>query len=219
MVGVSHRTAHPSPTQRTLIDPIQRPARPRLLSDQKEDEFRARLASRDERALAELVELLSPWLLGIAQSMLRDRDEAEEVVLETFRIAWDRVPAPDEGPRGLIPWILRIARNRTVDRIRSRSRRLGIVERLTPVEESVAAAVEPDEAAHPGWHVHASVHRALSELPEEQLRVVQLAYFEGHTHSEIAARLEIPLGTVKTRLRLGLDRLRAALAPLRDWVS
>ena len=179
--------------------------------------MRARLASRDERALAELVELLSPWLLGIAQGMLRDPDEAEEVVLETFRIAWDRVPAPDEGPRGLIPWILRIARNRTVDRLRSRGRRLGLVERLT-VEEPVAAAVEPDEAGHPGWHVHASVHRALSDLPEEQRRVVRLAYFEGHTHSEIAARLEIPLGTVKTRLRLGLGRLRGALAPLKDWV-
>lgn len=201
-----------------MIDPIQRSSRPRLLSDQREDELRARLASRDERALAELVELLSPWLLGIAQSMLQDSDEAEEVVLETFRIAWDRVPAADEGPRGLIPWILRIARNRTVDRLRSRSRRLRLVQRLAPVEESVAAAVEPDEAAHPGWHVHASVHHALSELPEEQRRVVRLAYFEGHTHSEIAARLEIPLGTAKTRLRLGLDRLRASLAPLKDWV-
>jgi RNA polymerase sigma-70 factor (ECF subfamily) len=193
-------------------------ARPRLLSNEREDALRARLAARDERALVELVEALSPWLLGIAQSMLQDPDEAEEVVLETFRIVWERVPAPDEGPRGLIPWVLRIARNRTVDRLRARRRRRRLVERLGRDEEPAARAVEPDEAAHPGWHVHTSVHQALGQLPEEQRRVVRLAYFEGCTHSEIAARLDLPLGTVKTRLRLGLDRLRAALAPLKPWV-
>ena len=78
--------------------------------------------------------------------------------------------------------------------------------------------VEPDEAAIPGWHVHASVHRALDELPPDQRQAIQLAYFEGRTHSEIGRQLGIPLGTVKTRLRLGMDRLRASLASLKDWV-
>jgi RNA polymerase sigma-70 factor (ECF subfamily) len=63
------------------------------------------------------------------------------------------------------------------------------------------------------------VHQALALLPDEQRQAVRLAYFEGQTHSEIAARLDLPLGTVKTRLRLGLGRLRSALAPLKDWVS
>jgi RNA polymerase sigma-70 factor (ECF subfamily) len=78
---------------------------------------------------------------------------------------------------------------------------------------------EPDEAARPGWHVHQEVHRALAELPDEQRTTVYLAYFEGRTHSEIAERLEVPLGTVKTRLRLGLGRLRQRLAGLKDWVT
>jgi RNA polymerase sigma-70 factor (ECF subfamily) len=78
--------------------------------------------------------------------------------------------------------------------------------------------VEPNEAGHPGWQVHAQVHAAFEALPAEQQAAVQLAYFEGLTQSEIAARLGIPLGTVKTRLRLAFDRLRAALAGLKDWV-
>ncbi len=79
--------------------------------------------------------------------------------------------------------------------------------------------MEPNEAAHPGWHVHAEVHAALAELPGDRRQAVQLAYFEGQTHSEIAARLEIPLGTVKTRLRLGLGQLRERLASIKDWVA
>jgi len=78
--------------------------------------------------------------------------------------------------------------------------------------------VAPNEAAMPGWHVHESVHQALRGLTEEQAAVVQLAYFEGLTHSEIAARLGIPLGTVKTRLRLAFDKLRVSLASIKDWV-
>lgn len=70
----------------------------------------------------------------------------------------------------------------------------------------------------PGWHVHRAVHSALATLPVEQRETVQLAYFEGNTHSEIAERLGVPVGTVKTRLRLAYGRLRESLASLKDWV-
>jgi RNA polymerase sigma-70 factor (ECF subfamily) len=89
---------------------------------------------------------------------------------------------------------------------------------LGGLSDSSVAATEPNEAARPGWHVHESVHTALQTLSAEQLTAVRLAYFEGLTHSEIAERLRIPLGTVKTRLRLAFDKLRVALAPLKDWV-
>ena len=195
-----------------------RPALARLLPSNREDDLRSRIAARDERALAELVELTSPWLLGIAQGMLQDPDEAEDVVLETFRTAWEKVPGPEDGQRGLVAWLLQVTRNRAIDRLRARKRRLRLRERVASTEERVALPVEPDEAAHPGWHIHASVHLALSQLPDEQRQAVRLAYFEGQTHSEIAVRLDLPLGTVKTRLRLGIGRLRTALAPLKDWV-
>ncbi len=180
--------------------------------------MRARLAARDEGALAELVDILSPWLLGLTQGMLRDADEAEEVVMETFRIAWEKVPPPDVGPRGMIPWLLQVARNRAIDRLRSRTRRRRLAERVGAVNDETVAAAEPDESALPGWHVHSAVHRALAELPAEQREAVRLAYFEGGTHSEIAAQLGIPVGTVKTRLRLAYGRLRESLASLKDWV-
>jgi RNA polymerase sigma-70 factor (ECF subfamily) len=191
------------------------------MSEANEESFRSRLAARDERALAELVEMASPWLLGLVQGILDDPGEAEDVVIETFRIAWDKVHHVDAGARGLVPWLLEVARNRAIDRLRARRRRGRLAERLAVVGtvQAVTPPREPDEAARPGWHVHQEVHRALAELPDEQRTTVYLAYFEGRTHSEIAERLGVPLGTVKTRLRLALGRLRQRLAGLKDWVT
>lgn len=181
----------------------------------------ARLVARDERALVELVDLATPWLLGVALAMLSDRDDAEEVVQETFTIAWRRVDLFDRESGRLLPWLLRIARNRAIDRLRGRRRRVEKVRRLEAfgvTGAGAAAPVEPNEAAVPGWHVHTAVHEALAQLPPEQREAVHLAYFEGLTQSEIAERLGIPLGTVKTRLRLAFDKLRAGLASIRDWI-
>ena len=192
-----------------------------MLTLERESSLQSRLLARDERALAELVELTTPWLLGIAQAMLSDRDEAEEVVQETFTIVWRRVDLFDRESGRLLPWLLRITRNRAIDRLRSGKRRQLKARRLEAfgaLGEGWTAPREPDESARPGWHVHEAVHAALRTLPEEQQDVVRLAYFEGLTHSEIAGRLEIPLGTVKTRLRLAFDKLRPGLASIRDWV-
>jgi RNA polymerase sigma-70 factor (ECF subfamily) len=120
-----------------------------------------------------------------------------------------------------MPWLLRVTRNRTIDRLRARRRRSTAVEAASgqgAFGESFQPAARIDEAGTPGWHVHRTVHAALDTLPQDQRAAVQLAYFEGLTHSEIAARLAVPLGTVKTRLRLAFGRLRAALAPMEDWV-
>ena len=193
----------------------------RVLTLAREASLQARLIARDEGALVELVELVTPWLLGITLGMLSDRDEAEEVVQEAFTIAWRRVDLFDRESGRLLPWLLRIARNRAIDRLRGRRRRVAKLRRLEAYRapgEGVTPAVEPDESARPGWHVHDAVHRALAMLPEDQRTVVDLAYFEGLTQSEIAERLEIPLGTVKTRLRLAFDKLRPRLAGIREWV-
>lgn len=194
---------------------------PRLLAAERERGLLAGLRARDERALVELVELVTPWLLAVAEAMLTDRDEAEEVVQETFTIAWRRIDLFDAASGRLVPWLLRITRNRAVDRLRARRRQVEKVRRLEAhgaLGTGSVAATEPDESAAPGWHVHTAVHHALAALPPEQREVVQLAYFEGLTHSEIAGRLGVPLGTVKTRLRLAFDKLRAGLASIRDWV-
>lgn len=199
--------------------PSTRPPPPLALAGQAS--LRARLVARDERALVELIEAATPWLLGLVQGMLQDQDEAEEVVLETFRIAWDRIAALGDEHEALMPWLLRVARNRAIDRLRRRGRwrrKAARAEALGAIGPATAPFQEPDESAHPGWHVHESVHAALQALPDEQRKVVWLAYFGGRTHSEIAQELGIPMGTVKTRLRLAFDKLRAALAPIADWV-
>jgi RNA polymerase sigma-70 factor, ECF subfamily len=186
-----------------------------------EASLRRRLVARDEQALVELIEVASPWLLGVTRSMLADHDEAEEVVLEVFASAWDRAGSLGDEDEMLLPWLLRIARNRAIDRLRGRRRRRLKLARADAYGELPPAEVRPaevDEAALPGWHVHESVHEALAVLPEEQRSVVRLAYFRGLTHSEIARELGIPVGTVKTRLRLAFGKLRVALAPIKDWV-
>ena len=118
-----------------------------------------------------------------------------------------------------MPYLMRVTRHRAIDLLRGRRRRerkLQAASREEPAR-SVPAG-EPDEAGRPGWHVHTQVHSALQALPADQRAVVDLAYFQGLTQSEIAAQLGIPLGTVKTRLRLAFVRLRGALAGLKDWV-
>lgn len=201
--------------------PAPGPPGPRLLAGEREGRLLGGLQARDERALVELVELATPWLLAVAEAMLTDRDEAEEVVQETFTIAWRRIDLFDASSGRLVPWLLRITRNRAIDRLRARRRQAQKQRRLEAygdLASASVAALEPDESAAPGWHVHAMVHAALAALPPEQREVVRLAYFEGLTHSDIAGRLGVPLGTVKTRLRLAFDKLRAGLASIRDWV-
>ncbi len=183
--------------------------------------LRERLVARDERALEELMVIATPWLLGITQSMLSDADESEEVVLESFRVLWDRVHTLSADQPGLMAWLLRITRNRAIDRLRARRRhalRLERAQQSGALGEDRVEARLPNEAGHPGWQVHEAVHAALKALPDDQRTAVQLAYFEGLTHSEIAERLGIPVGTVKTRLRLAYGRLRQSLATLKDWV-
>jgi len=198
------------------------PAARRALTLTGEATLRRRLMARDEQALVELIEQASPWLLGLTTSMLSDQEEAEEVVLEVFATAWDRVGALGDEHDALLPWLFRIARNRAIDRLRRRRRwrlKVARAEAYGELPADRVRAPEVDEAAQPGWHVHQSVHAALERLPPEQREVVRLAYFQGLTHSEIAQRLGIPMGTVKTRLRLAFDKLRVALAGIKDWIA
>jgi len=204
-----------------MPDPERHADHPRgLVPTSREASLLRRLVARDEQALVELVDLATPWMLGVAQSMLRDRDEAEEVVMDAFRTAWQNVADAQHDGRGLMPYLLRVVRHRAIDRLRARRRRQMKLTRIAgeTAGRDVVPAAEPDEAGQPGWHVHQMVHAALARLPAEQAAAVRLAYFEGLTHSEVARMLDIPLGTVKTRLRLAFVRLRGELSGLKDWV-
>ena len=160
-----------------VLKPSQGEPNDEALSLATQSSLRARLAARDERALVELIELATPWVLGLVQSMLHDQDEAEEVVGQVFQTAWERVGTLGDEHQALFPLLLRVARNRAIDRLRRRGRQRRKAARLEAYEAEAAAVAfnEPDESAQPGWHVHRSVHTALAALPDEQNAVVQLA--------------------------------------------
>ena len=195
---------------------------PKRLSQEHQRSLERRLKAGDERALGELYDLVAPWILGLAFRILQDEDEAEEVVSDVFVQAWSHIDQHD-GARGpLVPWILSIARNRSLDALRRRRRwwrKSALLEQAHAVEGGDLAAAAPHEAAVPGWPLHREVHAALAALSEEQRRVVVLSYFEGLSHQEIARRLHQPLGTVKTRLRMAHHELTAGLRHLKDWVE
>jgi RNA polymerase sigma-70 factor, ECF subfamily len=193
------------------------------LSQEEQRSLVHRLRAQDERALAELYDLLAPWVLGLAFKILEDEAEAEEVVGDVFVQVWRHIDQHDARRGPLVPWILSIARNRARDARRRRRRWWRKGKRVEQAGAADGGAASPvpglDEAAVPGWPVHRAVHAALATLPEEQRRVVLLAYFEGLTHSEIARRLHQPLGTVKTRLRVAQAKLAEALAHMSDWMT
>lgn len=196
---------------------------PKRLSQEQERSLVRRLRARDERALGELYDLLAPWVLGLAFRVLRDEDEAEEVVGDVFAQVWGHIDQHDARRGPLVPWILSIARNRALDALRRRQRWFRKAERLEQARSGetggAVPAPAPHEASVPGWPLHREVHAALAALPEEQRSVVLLTYFEGLTHSEIARRLGQPLGTVKTRLRIAHQKLNEALQHLKDWMA
>jgi RNA polymerase sigma-70 factor (ECF subfamily) len=196
---------------------------PQRLTLEEERSLLGRLRAREEAALGELYDRLSPWVLGVAYRVLGDADEADEVLSDVFVQVWHRIDQHDAQRGPLTPWVLSIARNRALDLLRRRRRWWRKVERVeqdgTVDGGDPAVAADAPEAAVPGWPVHRAVHQAVGALPEEQRQVVLLAYFEGLSHSEIARRTGDPLGTVKTRLRLAHQKLEESLRFLKDWTA
>jgi len=198
---------------------------PKRLSQEHQRSLERRLKASDEAALAELYDLVAPWVRGLALHILHDEDEADEVLGDVFVQVWRHVDQLDARRGPLVPWVLSIARNRSLDALRRRRRwwrkgeRWGQAQVADGADIAPAAVGPAHEAAVPGWPLHREIHAALAALPEEQRRVVTLAYFEGLSHREIARRLNQPLGTVKTRLRTAHQRLTDRLQHLKDWLE
>jgi RNA polymerase sigma-70 factor, ECF subfamily len=172
----------------------------------------ARIERRDADALARLYDRYAARVNGLAGRILGDTGEAEEVVQEVFLYVWRAASSFDATRGSVLAWLLVAARSRAIDRLRSR--RPGGRERLRPLDEVPEAASRENLEEGAEAREWASLCRsALSELPEDQRRTLELAYFEGLTQQEIAARTKTPLGTVKTRVRLGLMKLRERVRP------
>lgn len=177
------------------------------------DDALARTARGDRAAFAELYDLLSARVFGLILRVLVDRSQSEEVLQDVFLEAWQSADSFDPDRGRARTWLLTIAHRRAVDRVRaSQSAR----------RRDLAAGARELAAARPGVDDEVALMvdgaravRGLDRLPEPQRRAIVLAYFGGYSQSEIAALLGVPLGTIKTRIRDGLTRLRKELEATR----
>jgi RNA polymerase sigma-70 factor (ECF subfamily) len=176
-------------------------------SPSRDDEARllSRIASGDQKALRALYERCSGQALAVALRLLREPRDAEEIVQEAFIEVWRRVDSYDPARGSASAWLVSIARNRAIDRLRAGQSVARMKVAMTPETEAShqPAPLEEAEARQDRQRIRV----ALDALPTEQRQALELAYFEGCTQQEIATRTGEALGTVKTRVRLGLQKM------------
>jgi RNA polymerase sigma-70 factor (ECF subfamily) len=173
------------------------------------DELLTRVSRGDQTAFGELYDAMAPRVLGLVRRVLRDVAQSEEVTQEIFLEVWQSAARYDQGKGGASTWIMTMAHRRAVDRVRAsqsskdRDTKVGIRDfqnEYDHVAETVEIQLE-----------HERVQQAMLRLTELQRQAVTLAYYGGYSHTEVASMLSVPIGTVKTRLRDGMIRLRDEL--------
>jgi RNA polymerase sigma-70 factor, ECF subfamily len=172
-----------------------------------------RIVARDTAALADLYDRHNRLLFGLILRILRDRAEAEEILQEVFVRVWTRAELYDPRLGNPTSWLVRLARNRAIDRLRAR--RVREAASGPSLDESAAepvgTAIRSPEAIVVDDERRGKVIDALASIPPEQRHLIEAAFFEGYTHSELAKRFGLPLGTVKTRIRTGMIAMRERL--------
>ncbi len=181
--------------------------------DQPVDEDKAwvaALARGEQQALSKLYDRYSGLMMAIGVRILGDRREVEDLLHDVFLEVWRRAKTYDPERGTVRAWLVIRMRSRALDRVRSRSRAKVVLSAEPESLDRAAEGVEVDPSDAPDRRI---VRQALLNLPEEQRRVLELGYFGGMSSSEIARTLDIPLGTVKSRVARGLSGLRRGLNP------
>ncbi len=179
----------------------------------------SRMAAGEDAALGDLYDRYGRTVYALALAIVREPADAEEVVVDAFGQAWRRAASFDAARGSVGAWLATIARTRALDTVRARGRRARAHERAALLsDEGVAAPIaaagsDPSRAVERG-EARRLVSLALAALSGPQRIAIELAYFEGLSQSEIAERLSEPLGTIKTRIRAGMEKLRGLLGPL-----
>lgn len=173
-----------------------------------DEEIATQLKRGEPEAIGRLYDRYAALAFGLALRILNDRGAAEDVVQEAFLSVWRNAQSFDASRGGIRNWLLSIVHNRAIDRVRGTAR-IRYEEQLQALERT---AQVPD-----AWEALAlelerkQIQEAFAKLPEAQRRTLELAYFRGYTHAEIARRMEVPLGTVKGRMRIALEKMRSFL--------
>lgn len=168
----------------------------------------AQLKRGESTAIESLYDRYGRLAYGLAFRILNERGAAEDAVQDAFVSVWRNAPGFDTSRGSLRNWLLAIVRNRAIDRLRGGARRRS---------ELQLELVEPVAEVPDVWQTVASelerkqIQEGFRELPEAQRKTLELAYFAGYTHVEIASRMQVPLGTVKSRMRIGLEKMRTFL--------
>lgn len=173
----------------------------------REGELVALLRKRDEKAFGYLYDNYSGALYGIINSIIPDRETANDTLQDVFLNIWKKIDSYDSQKGRLFTWMLNVARNAAIDKIRSKGYQESLKNQPIPenVDTGISAAVAGPRVDDVG------LKKVLGRLKTEQRVLIDLSYFQGFTHEEIARALDIPLGTVKTRIRSALTQLRTLI--------
>lgn len=171
-----------------------------------------RVRGKDKAALEELYDRYEKMLFSYLCKMTGDRDLAEEALQEVFVKVWRGVGSYDESKGKFVAWLVTMSRNAAVDLIRKQKKPSVPLDEIAEVESTDSSVEETAE-----WQEKSEqIHQAVQHLSEEQQKMVQLFYFKGYTHETIAEKCGIPLGTVKSRIRLALKKLKTSLQMVQE---
>ncbi len=183
----------------------------RQATDEAQAQLLQRIAARDLAALEEFYDQTSTSLFSVALRILGEAAEAEEVIQDVFVQIWEKATSFDATLGSSFHWALSITRHRAIDRLRARQRRARLVDDLQKAAGESESATTSAATAVLGSDDAANIRSALADLPREQRQAIEMAFFGGKTHQEIAQELGEPIGTIKARIRRGMLKLRDGL--------
>lgn len=179
----------------------------------RDNQLMQRIEQRQQEALLTLFECYGAFVKGMAYAVLQDDGLAEEITQDVFLKVWRQPQRWDPDKGRLSTWLLNVTRNAAIDRQRKEQRRpTGDAAPLIAVDD----LPQPAPTTEMAWYDGQVMRDLLRELPDEQQTAIYYAFYQGMTHEEVAEHLELPLGTAKSRLRRGLQRLKALWLDVRD---
>lgn len=173
----------------------------------------ARVVKGDQQAFSQLYDRSSTLLFTLAVRILGNREEAAELLQDVYLEVWRKVSRYDVGRGTPVAWLITLTKSRAIDRLRARASR-GYRATGARVEDTAVQVADPGPSpleTQTEEELRSAVGAAVAGLPQSQQQAIELAYYEGLSHTEIATRLNQPLGTVKTRIKLGMSKLRESL--------